>query len=88
MPCNKIQGSADSYWAKTFFTINCNKSKWYFWCLGINNIDQHVIPTDKPLPQESRRAIVFDICNNKAISDIWTIKADNQIQNKYDDTSA
>ena len=54
---------------------------------GDDGIYQHLIPTEKLVPQESEEDIFF-LCNNKMISDTHTRKADNQIHNKYGATSA
>ena len=60
---------------------NCTMSS-YDW------IDQHVRPTDKIGPLKSKIYIILVLCSNDTSPDTHTIKADNQIQNKYDATSA
>ena len=53
-----------------------------------DQIDQHVRPADKIGPLKNKKIKKIVLCTNDMSPYTHTIKADNQIQNKYDATSA
>ena len=69
-PSNKVQWSSGRYWGTIFSAINCNESKWNFVKYGDNEIGQHIIPTNIPVPQESKIDIIYVLGNYRIGSDM------------------